>query len=418
MMETAAAVPATRRMRLALLLAYALLVAVRMPNIWAKGRFWAEEGAVYFRNARLEAWYDALFAVHTGYLNLAASIATLLAARLVPLEWAPWVSTGFALLIQLCPPLLLMTGGIGWLRDTRSLALALLLLLIPHGSAEVWLNSITSQFHLGLCVVLILALPVRGGWVGGFRLGLLVLAPLSGPASTFLTPLFLVRAIAERSWARAGQGVLLGAMAFLQLLMVLTHPEPARDIGIGPRLLALVIYEKHILLPVIGFDHTFRLVGDFVGAVRGGGKFWGEMLLAALASALMVTGVAWHGDRFVRWLFAGAVVIMLMSYFGALGHHVDLLGVSFGDRYSYVPSALFGITLLGLSRLSGRWTQKLALILVAWIVCIGMNDFMWVGRGFADGSRWAKEAANWRADHQYQVEFWPNGWRWPIGENP
>ena len=69
--------------RVGLLFAYVVLVATRLPQVLIKGRFWAEEGAVYFINARTLPWLDALFAVHTGYLNLAASFATLLAARAV-----------------------------------------------------------------------------------------------------------------------------------------------------------------------------------------------------------------------------------------------------------------------------------------------------------------------------------------------
>ena len=100
-----------------LLATYAAVVLLRMPDILIKRRFWAEEGEVYFHNAWNERWYDALFAVHSGYLNLSASIATLLAAHLVPLEFAPLVSTTFALFIQLCPVFLLITGGVEWLRN-------------------------------------------------------------------------------------------------------------------------------------------------------------------------------------------------------------------------------------------------------------------------------------------------------------
>ena len=99
------------------LVAYAVAVLVRMPDILIKRRFWAEEGEVYFHNAWNERWYDALFAVHSGYLNLSASVATLLAVYLVPLEFAPLVSTSFALLVQLCPAFLLITGRVEWLRN-------------------------------------------------------------------------------------------------------------------------------------------------------------------------------------------------------------------------------------------------------------------------------------------------------------
>ena len=211
-----------------MLVAYAMAVLVRMPDILIKRRFWAEEGEVYFHNAWNERWYDALFAVHSGYLNLSASLATLLAAHLVPLEFAPLVSTGFALFVQLCPAFLLITGRVEWLQSRVILLLALLLLLACNNTGEVWLNSITSQFHLGLCTALILALPTVGGWLGAFRVGLLVLAPLSGPASIFLIPLFFLRAWLDRSRARLIQGGLLAACGGLQVLMVALHPDPGR----------------------------------------------------------------------------------------------------------------------------------------------------------------------------------------------
>src|SRR5271170_1483198 len=52
-----------------MLMAYAVAVLVRMPDILIKRRFWAEEGELYFHNAWNERWYDALFAVHSGYLT-------------------------------------------------------------------------------------------------------------------------------------------------------------------------------------------------------------------------------------------------------------------------------------------------------------------------------------------------------------
>jgi hypothetical protein len=56
--------------------------------------------------------YEALFAVHTGYLNISASLATLLSAHLVDILYAPWVSSSFAFLVQVCPAVLLMSNRI------------------------------------------------------------------------------------------------------------------------------------------------------------------------------------------------------------------------------------------------------------------------------------------------------------------
>jgi len=400
----------------ALLLAYGFIVAARMPQILLKGRFWAEEGAIYFLNGRNLPWYDALFAAHTGYLNLAASIATLLAARVVPIEQAPWVSTGFALLIQLCPALLLVTSGVPWLRKRWTKALALLVLLAATPSGEVWMNAITSQFHLGVCTAMILALPLRGGLPGLFRGALLILAPLSGPVSAFLAPLFIARAYLDQSRHRLLQGVILGCGGALQLGMVLLHPEPARTIGIGPRMLALVVYVKQILLPFLGTVQTQDLTTHLTGDVVAGTTPWVPLLMSAACMGAIVLAAWRNRNAEVRWLLAGGVVMMTLSYYGALGQHIQLLSVTFGDRYSYAPNALFGLVLLGIALTGHRWPGSVAALLVCVFVWTGIEGYASPGAMFEDGSSWRGEVANWRTDTTYRVQFWPDYdvWRWPI----
>lgn len=400
------------------LVAYALIVALRMPNVWIKGRLWAEEGAVYFRAARLHSWVDALFVLHSGYLNIAASVAALMAARLVPLDAAPWVTSSFSLLMQLCPPLLLMTVRIPWLRDRSALALALLLLLIPYGGREIGLNSVTSQFHLGLCVILILAFPYQRGFVGTFRLFLLALAGLSGPGPAFLVPLFAFRAWRDRSKGRAVETVVLASVAALQAVLLLIHHDSGRAVGIGPRLLALVIYENLVLLPMFGLEHTSRIIGNLAGEARQGATLWPQMAIAVAASGCMAVLVWTSRNAVARWLLAGGVVMLMMSYVGALGDHMNLLLLGFGGRYAYAPTAAFALALLAIAQVGQGWRQRGPMLLVIWMIVVGMNDYTMVDPIFADGSTWAEEVAKWRADHLYAVSFWPVGWRWQIGENP
>ena len=402
----------------ALLLGYALLIAVRIPNIWIEGRLWAEEGSVYFAHSWHENWYDALFALHSGYLNVAASLATLLAARLVPLEAVPYATSGFSLLLQLVPAILLTTSGVGWLRDRYALVLALLLLLLPFGAREIWLNSITSQFHLVLGAILILAFPLRGGWVGGFRLVVLVLATLSGPATAFLLPLFVLRAWTERSRGRAWQVLAVGSMAALQLFLIVLHSDAGRELGIGPRLLALVIYQKHVVLPLFGVEHTGRIIGDLAGRVRGGATLWAQMAIGVGASALMTWVVVASRNATIQWLFAGGAIVMVMSYFGALGDHFGLLGIGYGDRYAYAPTASFSLVLLAVAHTAPSWRQRIAMVMVVWMICIGMNEYTLVDPYFAKGSSWSTEVARWRADHGYSLALWPNGWHLPLRANP
>ena len=79
-----------------------------------------------------------------------------------------------------------------------------LLLCVP-GSDEIWLQTLHCQFELALACGLILALEVPLGGRRAFGVGLLILAPLCGPGAIALTPLFLLRAVLDRTLGRAFQ---------------------------------------------------------------------------------------------------------------------------------------------------------------------------------------------------------------------
>src|SRR4051812_38306380 len=82
---------------LLLLCALPIVAALRTPHLLHTGRFWAEEATVYFRDAALSTWYDALLAPRMGYF----SAWNKLAAAAVPLEWAPLATVYAALAVQL-----------------------------------------------------------------------------------------------------------------------------------------------------------------------------------------------------------------------------------------------------------------------------------------------------------------------------
>ncbi len=122
----------------------------------------------------------------------------------------------------------------------------------------------------------------------------------------------------------------------------------------------------------------------------------------------------------VAWLFLGGLVVMGLSYFGALGSHRDLLIVAFGTRYSYAPSVLFGLTLLGVAanvRGVARW---LAGILVTWTLVVNASEYFHPDRIFAEGPGWRGELGRWRADPAYHVQLWPDfpSWKHWLGPPP
>jgi hypothetical protein len=125
----------------------------RSPYVLVHGRFFAEEGTMYFAHMKQgSVWFVAR---PVGYIYAFCNIATSLATH-VPLERAPlvtaWLSLGvIALLIwaALCLPSELLPNA-----GTR-IAAATLLVVGTHALAAVWLNSTNAQTYLGILAVLL-----------------------------------------------------------------------------------------------------------------------------------------------------------------------------------------------------------------------------------------------------------------------
>jgi len=401
------AVPA----RALLVVLFSILVMVRIPAILLDGRFWAEEGVVYFHAAWTRPWLDALVTIHTGYLNIVASSAALLAVHLVPLEQAPLVTSSVALVFQILPAIVLATSRIPWLQGSPAFAVALLILLIPPGDAEVWLNAITSQFHLALCVGLILAADIRGGWVGKLRAAILVVAPLAGPISGTLAPLFLLRAALERSWPRLVQTILLGAPTLVQAVIAVTHPEPARSIGIGLPLLLAVIGLQNVILPLAGLGRTSPLAAADLHSFAKGGVPILTILAGVLGIGALGVALFRRGDRAALWLYAAACTLAVCSYSFALtmGQPLDLL-IWLGGRYVFAPAVLFSLSLLALAATGRVRHRMIPAGLVVLMLYAGCVDYLRIPPSFTQGADWKHEVAAWRHDPKYKLHMWPLGW--------
>ncbi len=259
--------PAAVAVRAGAQLAFLVLVLARLPVLVEQGRFWAEEGTLYFRNAWTLPWWQAALRPENGYLNLFANLAGILARWCVPLQDAPRLTTGLALLAQDLPILLLITARDRWLRPAPIVLAAVLLVAMPPLCNEVWLNTANSQFHVALAVALCLALEAPAGWSGRARGVLLVLAPLCGPISVVLVPVAVLRAVWERRRARVLQAACLLAGAAPQLTCMVLAPLHERGKFVGPTIMACIFAAKHLAVPFLGEDMAASLAPSWAATV-------------------------------------------------------------------------------------------------------------------------------------------------------
>jgi hypothetical protein len=384
---------------------FAALVVVRQPQIVLQGRFWAEEGNVFFVHAWTMPWYQALFQPYSGYLNLIANLGGLLARNLAPLSAAPYVSTGLALLIQCIPAILIVTSRDEWLQRRLVIGAALLIIAWNVFSWEVSLTSIASQYYLALAAAIILALEPRSGAVGAFQLLVLFITTLSAPASWVLPPLFAIRAVIDRSRLRALQTAVLLSGAVLQVAFFFGD-SGGRHIGLSPTLFGAIVLAKHVITPILNTRWGQGVVNSYVHAFsEAGGPVWPLGIVIILVAIIFASAVRLL-DKVPLWFFCAGVAIAGISYFGALSPKLNLVHTLWGARYAMAPQVLFDLSLLSWCSLHrGRvrfWTG----CAVAWLIVMSLWDF---GRA-QEGPLWRPEVVKWQENSSYALQIWPTGW--------
>ena len=104
-----------------------LLALLRAPLLLLHGRVFAEEGTVYLQQAWNAPAIMTITAVHQGYYSFLMNTFALLAARVVPLEYAGLLSTWMALFILLLTIYLTVICEAFRTKQIRALAAALVL---------------------------------------------------------------------------------------------------------------------------------------------------------------------------------------------------------------------------------------------------------------------------------------------------
>lgn len=408
-----ASTPHARNKSAWLFAAFIALVCLRLPAPLIHPSLFAEEGTHYFAYAWHMPWRDALLNTVTGYLNIAASAATLLARIMVTegfitLETAPRVTVSIALLIQACPALLILANRDPWLARPWAKPAALALLALAPVSEEVWYHVIHSQFHLTLCAALICASSVPPSVRGkAARLVLVVLAPLSGPGAIALLPVMAMRTWIERTRDR---GVELAAFAGAALIQVLFFYRalPFRSFRLDVQELSAIVAVRHVALPLGTPDRADEL-RDLIAMLS---SPWSTIVPAIICLAALgpLAMAARNWREPAATLLASAVLIGAVSYIGALAPPGALLLPYAGARYSFVPQVLLGLTLVAIAATNTGLTRRIAGTVI--VIIIGASLVFWHRPDpmLASGPSWTNEVQQWRANPEHILAGWPAGW--------
>jgi len=385
-----------------LLAAIVLLILLRAPCLLTDPRFWAEEGKVYFARAYNSEWSESIFLPYRGYYSLVPNLACLIAAKAVPLERAPLVTTLAAFLVQLLPHALILLGLRPLLPrlSQRALLSCVVLFVVPAGA--IFLNTISSQYHLAVVAFLILLsldAQVSRFWVWSRRL-LIALAGLTGVVSCFLLPLFLLKSYLTRRRETFVLSGLLVVAALVQAGAFIATPAgemPGRFEPESPRNLASVVIEEALVWPVLGYQLEERFLRSDLERTGAG--------LAVLVAALVIGASSPRRSELALILAAFCLVALLSTSASVEG--------AGGPRYAYVPGVIlvsFFVRSLYLHRpglRSPRWLLSLAFLvcsLAVWAPLYRESMSPWVSGTWPS---WRQEVEVWRKTPGYRIRIWP-----------
>ncbi|RMD80127.1 MAG: hypothetical protein D6820_07175 [Lentisphaerae bacterium] len=409
-----------------LLSAFALLITIRAPQLVWPGRFWAEEGTLFFARCYLLPIPDFIFSIELGYYNLYPKLAALSAVYLVPMEYAACIMALWSLAGMLIPAWLLLFSA----RETRFLniftILSLLSILLIQPNQEVWLNTVNSQFYFCLATAIILITKPVNRMMLGIRLAVLATAGLTGVISCLLLPLFWLEVALTRDRDRLSEALVLSIVSGLQVASILI--AGGRETTCYFTLLPWALLIKQWVLPYLGME-----MADQLGNVIIQNRLWFHMTftMLALIPYLLVTGILILSkkDRYACYLAAASLFIACISFCksvealptGSILSHLSSLG---GSRYYFVPNVLMAMALLRTSGIGEKQTwpgmqrvwHLFCVTLVSVSLLVGAANFFCHHKiqPFFSGPSWPEEVRRWRNNESDTLHIWPPPWKMHI----
>ena len=369
----------------------------RKPDTFLYPQFWAEDGAVFFKQSH-EMGAGALLNVYAGTTHL---IPRLIAgiASFFPVSVAPAIYNFSALGVVLLVAIKILSPR--WEFPCK-MPLVLSLALVPH-SGEIFMNLTNVQWYAALVlIVLVLQEAPRTIWEGAGDLAALTLVGLTGPFILFLGPLFAARWIIQRG--RPGYNALLCAWVLALFLLQIHHFRPL----IGGH--AAWSRDFPIWEGVLGYGWFGTL---FFGRMTWiGPKVLCWMILLFPLTVLLAMRLdrrAFEARHYVTVLVLWASAVALMT--GALYKFRDdpgtLLPFVNGDRYFFLPRlfTVWCVILLWRSRALGRAVVAPALVLAL----LSSATLRFQSVRFKD-YRWASYAGRMERGERVRIPINPPGW--------
>lgn len=403
----------------------------RLPELLIEPRFWAEEGTSYFSYAYDHNWLENLFSPQYGYNTLYNSIATSLAA-MVPLEYAPSVTTYMAFLVQLS----VSTVAIWWdipLLDSlpKKFVIALFIQILAY--PRIWATTIGVQYWLCVLSLLILLYNHNANGRKMFFLQncVLTINGLTGILSCILIPAFVWKSVKTKSRRVMTHTAILILCLLVQVAVFLRF-YLSNDSSLQSR------FGDFNLLYVLSKTIRFLITVPFYERYMFSSPLGEALEISFRKSLSTITGPSIFSPQYNFYLlemFLGLPIIfylLILTYRKIKQLDTQLIAISIllqtvistyfsvnssgGPRYAFAPSIM--IMLLVVSAVNDKTIPKalgyIAIILVTLSLTISLKHYrgnMMGGVAYdASWPKWKEELKIWEVTPNYPIRIWPPSW--------
>lgn len=304
---------------------YFILSYVRSSEIITQGRFFAEEGSVYWSYALSNSALNLIqyVPVIQGYICFNCNLQIYL-STFVPIQFAPLVTVWTSLFIALLPSFffLKLTEKV-YKKEFRVLASITILFLPSLNLLEVFANSINSQVYLAISSFIILLYGLKDKKLIKSQCVVLIISFFSTYYSLVFLPFFIIRLFREKTKSLI-YALLFGTFGAVVQLNILYYVYITDS-----------IYQGKLQLKG-GFDYLFEIIKLSLTLNFMGEKYYRSNLGTVIFFILIFSILFFMSkniDFTYRTIILSFLFEVLLLYFGQAGN-------SYSQRYAVVPTTV------------------------------------------------------------------------------
>jgi len=357
-----------RYFNITVLISSILLIIVRHIDFFKFPRFWAEEGKVYFLDAYTNG-ISSLLHGHQGYYSIIPNFATYF-STLVPLEYAPIVTTFIAFLVQVLPFYLIFINKAIFFDSSLKKFIASLIVLFVAQTGPIWLNTISSQFHF-IVILFIIMLDDKSKILKSTKniyFILVFLSGMSGIPSNILTPFFFLKYLKSKLKTNLYLFIILVFTTLIQIGFILGSNGLQRvntNFSLySVRRLGERLFENSIIYPIFYSNSLYLTV-------------------LVLPLIYLLFNVIKKNNNYCIFFSTSFLLSTIM-----LVTSIRMIG---GDRYFYASSVIFilGLHAIIFDKLRKKWIKGIALTYMVTAILIGIINYP-IKEGTVDSRDWKR----------------------------